>query len=267
MKKNAIELDAHGIENVDDIVDKELIVSGRYHVKIIDVRERDVITGELPVVFEVAEGVFAGAVHTEFFSMGEDTISHLLRLAMLTNQINPGYSKTVSFVDLVGKEVEIKIEEHSDRRPGRPRFHISRRGIWTVDEMNALDARGIETVDDIDNTEFVTPGRHHVKISEVLKRDLQSGELPIIFEVVNGAHAGELHTEVFDTGEDARNLLLRLAVLTEQIAPGQVVKVSFADAIDKEIEIELEENPDRRPGQSRHRIARRGIRKVPGPPE
>lgn len=106
-----------------------------------------------------------------------------------------------------------------------------------------LNAREKKSVDDIGFTPPL-PGRYHVMVVGV---DASLSKFPksiaIEFEVLAGTtpgQAGRKHTEFMSTAEAAQDRLLRLALATGILSPGEERDVVFQEAVGRQIIIELE---------------------------
>lgn len=91
--------------------------AGRYHVEIVDVDESmSKHQDKVLVTFEVLAGTqpgFNAKKHTEFFSISEQAMDRLKRLAMVCELIKPGEVKEVSFADAIGSTLVIEMVPHS----------------------------------------------------------------------------------------------------------------------------------------------------------
>lgn len=91
--------------------------AGRYHVEVIEVDETfQKNADKLLVTFEVLNGTIPDCVgkrHTEFFSVTENAMDRLKRLAMVCSLIKPGEAREVSFNNAVGTSLIIEFVPNS----------------------------------------------------------------------------------------------------------------------------------------------------------
>ena len=110
-----------------------------------------------------------------------------------------------------------------------------------------LGASGIHNEDDIKGNPRPLPGRYHVFIKDATQKEINGSDKIIIeFEVLAGTTPGQEGrdiTEFFATTEKAIPRLQRLAIIVGLLKPGEPAKpIDFADGIDKQLVIEIEQN-------------------------
>jgi hypothetical protein len=118
---------------------------GRFHCEIIEVDESfQKHAQKVVVVFEVLNGTVpdqAGRRHSEFFSISENAMDRLKRLAMVTGLIAPGEQKEVSFNDCVGAALVIEIVPNSYEKDGKKieTTQIDFGGLWAEDHEDVKE--------------------------------------------------------------------------------------------------------------------------------
>lgn len=113
--------------------------AGRYHVEVIEVDETfQKNADKILVTFEVLAGTIpdhVGERHTEFFSVTENAMDRLKRLAMVCGLIKPGESKDISFEDCIHASLIIEFVPNSYKSKKTEKMvettQLAFGGFWT----------------------------------------------------------------------------------------------------------------------------------------
>lgn len=135
-------MDAREDEHYDKVGSSfKRLPAGRYHVEVIDVDESfQKNADKLFVTFEVLAGTIpdhVGERHTEFFSVTEQAMDRLKRLAMVCGLIKPGEAKDISFEDCIHASLIIEFVPNSyvSEKTGKKveTTQLAFGGFWTED--------------------------------------------------------------------------------------------------------------------------------------
>lgn len=110
---------------------------GRYHVVIDDVDESFEKHDSVLVDFRVLAGNKQdqeGKNFREYFSTKTKALDRLSRFAICVGLLKPGQEADVSFVDAIGKQLIVEVEENEYEKDGEKKknIRISYAGMWSL---------------------------------------------------------------------------------------------------------------------------------------
>lgn len=141
-------MDARGDESYDKVGSGfKRLPAGRYHVEVIEVDETfQKNADKLLVTFEVLAGTIpdhVGERHTEFFSVTDNAMDRLKRLAMVCGLIKPGESKEISFEDCIHATLIIEFVPNSYKSKKTEKMvettQLAFGGFWSEDHADVKD--------------------------------------------------------------------------------------------------------------------------------
>lgn len=149
----ALDIDAQDVQDETEVGQFKLPKPGRYHVVVKEVDEsEETYQNKVVIEFEVKAGTVPDQEKRtirEFFATTPKALPRLKRLAIILGLLKGGEKKQINFVEGIGRQLVIDVEEHQyDDREGK-KVDTVRIGFMGMYRPTDADVKGVPKDSDV----------------------------------------------------------------------------------------------------------------------